>query len=257
LSSRPLTQAILRPKKSDSPDEGKINLDPAKLFLHNGEWKHCFRKNPRIDLSANEHPVSIHFHEICPDLFPLQTLSETGMSFNPGQYDFGELSRRDLVARVQIGRKHFDLAVKVVLVKKGAVALEMVNPPPALRDTIRAQFKAEFLAVSLQPFHSYSGMFAGATHTLIYSDGCGNTLQLAMKESSMEGLFAELRHFGARLKWSAQEPFCATSLATGKPLQYEIRRMIISFIRNLPDLPLQLVQTIESLLERGLPPGEL
>jgi hypothetical protein len=254
VSNRTQATAV---KRATPADDGRINLDPAKLFLRDGEWRRCFRRNPRVDLSMSEHLVAIHFHEVCPELFRLQTLSENGMSFHPGGYDFALLAKRDLVAQLQIGRKHFDLAVRVVLVEPGAVALQMIDPAPIVKETIRAQFRAEFLALTLQPFHSYAGMFPGATHTLIYSDGRGNSLQLSMKENAMEGLFAELQHFDARLKWSAREPFQAVSLSSGQPLAYDVRRMILGFIRNLPDLPLPLMGIMESLLERGLAPGEL
>lgn len=209
----------------------------------------CRRRVPRVRIGVSDSAVLIQFPELGPHRFQIRMIGELGAQFFTQAPAHLPKPGTALHALVELGSKSFPVQIRIVAAGGNSVAIEFVDPSPALRNLIRHRYHLELLAASLVPFHTYASEGAGPTHTTIYSDGEANRMELSMHNDRLEGFVCQLTPVDLRFTWTRTAPrqlkverVSTGELAPESPLH---RKVLLSFIRNLPEMPARIRQAIE------------
>jgi hypothetical protein len=234
-----------RPKE----EETLPMTDLFNSFLLRGEWRHCKRKAVRADIQCNPCPVYLTYPTLSPQRFRIQTIAELGCRYVTRDTDVRKLKDHVLHSVLHVGARTIEVDTRLIGTRDGWAAIEFIDPPGILRDLIRETFRLELKAASLTPFISFSTVVSGPTHTMIYSDGDSNSLELQMKNDRLEAFVGSLEILDLKFSWDRQKPgalriTCLSDELTQCPAY---KQQLISFARNLQDLHAEVLSTIESI----------
>ncbi len=227
-------------------DQDRLVLDGRyNSYLSKGEWRICKRKATRVDIRSTDLPVYISYPDLSPHQFAVSMIAELGAQYITEDWDVSTLQGHLLNCVLQLGQSKFTIRSRVVNVGQGYASVEFLDPPFQARHIIRELFKAELIAARLAPFHSFSSLVAGPTHTTIYSDGSTNTLELLMKNDHLEAISGELEILDMKFSWARNRPAEFARMSDRRIQGPTQRNRLLSFIRNLPDLHPKIRQAVE------------
>jgi hypothetical protein len=222
--------------------------DSTASFIFQGQWKQCKRRVPRVDVRCTQLPIFISYPAVSPQRFGVSTIAELGCRFITDRLNVGPLLGKLLDTQLHIGHASFGLRTKMVSTDPRGASLQFMVPDARFREMIRELFKPELVATGLSPFHSYSALVAGPTHTIIYSDGGGNQIELQMNNKRLEGVHAELEILDTRFGWTRKTTAEVVRLSDERVQGPAVRDRLISFVRNLQDLDPQIRLEIERVI---------
>jgi hypothetical protein len=237
-----------RPKARFIPPGSVPLSDSTASFIFKGEWKRCKRRVPRVDARCGQLPIFLSYPEISAQRFGVSTIAELGCRFTTDRLNVTSLLGRILDTTLHVGHGSFTLRSKMVSIDPGGASVQFLAPDEIVREMIRELFGPEFVATTLSPFHSYSSVVAGPTHTTIYSDGAGNQLELQMNNRRLEGVTAELEILDTRLAWSRRSAPQVVRISDNRVQGPAVRNRLISFLRNLQDLDPQIRSEVERII---------
>jgi hypothetical protein len=231
-------------------DEGSLKLtEQFNSFLLRGEWRHCKRKAVRADIQANPMVVNLSYPQLSPQLFKVTTIAELGCRYLTRDTDVHKLKDHVLHSILHLGPRQIPLDTRLVGTRPGWAAIEFIDPPGEARDLISEIFRLELKAASLTPFISFSTVMSGPTHTMIYSDGDSNALELQMKNDRLESFVGTLTILDLKFSWNRLRPnmLSIRGISDEKTQGPGYKGQLLSFIRNLQDLHPAVLSTIERI----------
>ena len=149
-----------------------------------------------------------------------------------------QLKGYELDTRLFLGPIELKLRARIVMLDASSCAIEFLNPAPASRQLIKDLFELELTAAAMMPYHVFSTVNPGLTHTTVYSDGDGNMIELQLFGDRLDGMVGQLRALDVKFGWnrSAPQALRTTGLGDDRTQGPHFRDRLRSFISNLPGL---------------------
>lgn len=197
------------------------------------------RRALRVDVRSSGCPVTIEFPELNNNRrFNVGVLAELGARFLTDGLHLTQLRGYELDTRLRLGPIELKLRARVVVTDGSGCAVEFLDPPAASRQLIRDLFELELTAAAMMPYHVFSTVNPGLTHTTVYADSEGNMIELQLYGDRLDGIAGQLRALDVKFGWNRQRPrFLKTSgLGDDRTQGPHFRDRLTSFISNLQGL---------------------
>jgi hypothetical protein len=197
------------------------------------------RRAIRVDVRGSSCRVTIEFPELNNHRrFEVCVLAELGGRFLTNGLQLSQLKGYELDTRLFLGPIELKVRSRIVMIDSNSCALEFLNPDPASRQLIRDLFELELTAASMMPYHVFSTVNPGLTHTTVYADGDGNLIELQLFGDRLDGMEGQLRALDVKFGWHRGQPSSlkTTSLGDDRTQGPHYRDRLKSFISNLQGL---------------------